>query len=112
MKAIDQAVAELDRCIENGELGVDADEVLHDAICKAADNSYFVAARNSMKANILTGMSLTRNLSLTKTMARLELVQQEHYDIVDAIRKKDRVAADAAMRRHIDNAKRRVFEGD
>ncbi len=112
LKAIDAAIAELDHCIRTGQLGVDADEVLHDAACKAADNHYFVAARNSMKANILTGMSLTRNLSLTKTQARLELVQGEHYDIVAAIRAKDSDAANKAMRAHIDNARRRVFDGD
>ena len=105
------ALDELDRCVRNGELGVDADEEFHDAICAASDNQYFVAARHSMKANILTGMNLTRNLSLTKPKDRLELVQKEHYAIFDAIERRDQQAAREAMHRHVDNARMRVFEG-
>lgn len=102
---------ELDRCIRNGELGVEADEDFHVAICEASANPYFTTARASMKPNILTGMNLTRNLSLTKPRERLELVQAEHYAIFDAIRDKDPQAARTAMRAHVENARKRVFEG-
>lgn len=112
LEAIRDAVTELDRCIREGELGVEADEVLHAAICHASDNHYFVAARQSMRENILTGMNLTRNLSLTKTRKRLDLVQAEHYAILDAIERQDSNAARSAMRVHVENARRRVFEGD
>ena len=101
----------LDLCITEGELGVDADEAFHEAICTASGNHYFTAARTSMKANILTGLNLTRNLSLTKPRDRLELVQQEHYRIFDAIEKRDQEAARDAMRTHVENARNRVFEG-
>lgn len=106
------AIDELDRCIRDGDLGVDADEHFHVAVCAASDNSYFLAARTSMKSNILTGMNLTRNLSLTKPQNRLELVQQEHYAIFDAIVAKDATKARDAMRNHVDNARKRVFTGD
>jgi len=108
---IKAALAELDRCIKHNELGTDADAVFHEAICKASHNHYFAAARSSMKSNILTGINLTRNLSLIKPQERLEMVQQEHRLLVDAIEKQDPEAARAAMRTHIDNARRRVFEG-
>lgn len=102
---------ELDRCVREGELGVDADENFHVAVCMAADNKYFLAARTSMKSNILTGMNLTRNLSMTKPQERLELVQKEHYAIFNAIVTQDKVAAREAMRAHVENARKRVFEG-
>lgn len=102
---------ELDRCVECADLGVDADETFHEAICAASYNKYFAAARNSMKSNILTGMNLTRRLSLTKTRARMVLVQKEHYAIFDALTGGDAEAARDAMRDHVINAKRRVFEG-
>ncbi len=105
------AIKELDRCVAAGELGVDADEVFHAAICNASDNKYFVVARNSMKTNIITGMNLTRNLSLTKPEERLHLVQQEHYAINEAILAGDGPAARKAMRDHIENARKRVFDG-
>ncbi|MHA7776246.1 FadR/GntR family transcriptional regulator [Roseibium sp. M-1] len=102
---------ELDRCIREGELGVAADEAFHVAICNAADNKYFAAARSSMKSNILTGMNLTRNLSLTKPQTRMKLVQAEHYDIFAAIKKSDPETARQAMRSHVENARKRIFEG-
>ena len=102
---------ELDRCIREGELGVDADEAFHQAICVASGNQYFTTARTSMQSNILTGLNLTRNLSLSKPRARMELVQQEHLRILEAIENRDKVEARAAMRAHVENAKNRVFEG-
>lgn len=108
---IQAALSELDRCIDEGELGVEADEIFHEAVCNAADNQYFLAARTSMKANILTGLNLTRNLSLTKPQERLELVQKEHYLIFEAIQKRDKEGARNAMRTHVENARMRVFEG-
>jgi DNA-binding FadR family transcriptional regulator len=105
------ALAELDRCVHDGSLGVDEDEEFHRAVCAASDNQYFVAARTSMKRNILTGMNLTRNLSLTKPQDRLEMVQKEHHAIFDAIEQRNGDASRAAMRAHVDNARRRVFEG-
>lgn len=108
---IKAALDELDRCVRDAELGVDADEAFHTAVCVASDNQYFSAARTSMKSNILTGMNLTRSLSLTKTQARMELVQHEHYAIYDALVARDADAAREAMRAHINNARKRVFEG-
>jgi len=104
-------LGELDRCIQAGELGVDADEDFHEAICVSSGNQYFTAARTSMKTNILTGLNLTRSLSLTKPQERLELVQGEHYKIFEAIENRDAEAARAAMREHVENARKRVFEG-
>jgi DNA-binding FadR family transcriptional regulator len=105
------ALDELDRCVRENELGVDADEAFHAAVCKASDNQYFQAARVSMRANILTGMNLTRSLSLTKPQERLQLVQQEHYAIYNAIGAQEAGAARQAMRAHVENARNRVFEG-
>ncbi len=112
LSQIQAALKQLDRCIESNELGSDADVLLHESICRASHNHYFTAARNSMKPNILTGINLTRNLSLLKPQKRLEMVQQEHYLIVDAIECQDAPAAREAMRAHIDNARMRVFEGN
>lgn len=105
------ALATLDSCIAEGNLGVDGDEEFHLAVCRASDNQYFVSARTSMKSNILTGMNLTRNLSLQRPQERMLLVQQEHYAIYEAILAKNQDAARTAMRSHVENARNRVFEG-
>lgn len=109
---IKSALQVLDDCIKNNELGSDADALFHEAICRASHNHYFTAARNSMKSNILTGINLTRNLSLMKPLKRLTLVQEEHIKIVEAIEKQDAEGARDSMRVHIDNARMRVFEGN
>ncbi|MEY8118547.1 FadR/GntR family transcriptional regulator [Falsihalocynthiibacter sp. BN13B15] len=111
LQKLQTAYDELDRCVQANELGVDADEAFHAAICESADNQYFTSARNSMKANILTGMNLTRNLSLTMPASRLELVQGEHLAILKAIKVSDAEAARLAMRVHVENARKRVFDG-
>jgi DNA-binding FadR family transcriptional regulator len=108
---ISAALEELDECIRTGTLGSDADEAFHLAVCEATGNRFFADARASMQAHIIFGMNLARSLSLTKTAERLELVQSEHVKIVDAIRRQDAAAAEKAMRSHIENARRRVFEG-
>lgn len=111
LQKLNDAYEELDRCVRENELGVEADEAFHAAICEAADNQYFASARNSMKPNIITGMNLTRNLSLTRPASRLELVQSEHLAILKAIKASDAEVARLAMRAHVENARKRVFEG-
>jgi len=111
LEQIQKALKVLDDCIESNELGTDADEVLHKTICAASHNHYFTSTLNLMKPNILTGINLTRNLSLLKPQDRLDLVQQEHYLIVEAIERQDPEAARDSMRTHLDNARLRVFEG-
>ena len=56
-------------------------------------------------------MNLTRNLSLRRNGARLRMVQDEHVEIFDAIKRRDGARARAAMEAHIENARRRMFEG-
>ena len=106
---MDRSYEELDRCVGTGDLGVDADEALHAAICAATANDYFGKTREMMKANILAGMNVTRNLSLLQPQGRLALVQQEHSRILDAIRAQSPDDARAAMRAHIENARQRMF---
>lgn len=112
LELLKAALDELAECVKTGQLGVEADEAFHARVCAASDNHYFVAARSSMQANILAGLNLTRNLSLTKSPRRLAVVQAEHDDVFDAIQKRDGGLARATMRRHIENARNRLFQGD
>jgi GntR family transcriptional repressor for pyruvate dehydrogenase complex len=108
---IDVAFGELEGCIRDGRLGVEADERFHMAVARATHNGYHIGAQVSLQPHIGFGMNLTRNLSLLRTSRRLRLVQDEHSAIVDAIRARDEAGARAAMETHIDNARRRMFEG-
>ncbi len=108
---IDAAVAELERLTETDELGVDADFAFHRAVAAATRNAYFEQTIAMLEDQVRTGMKVTRNLSLLQPHQRLRLVQDEHLAVVDAISRRDPAAAEAAMAQHIDNARRRMFEG-
>jgi GntR family transcriptional repressor for pyruvate dehydrogenase complex len=105
------AYGELESCINSGQLGVDADERFHRAIAQATHNDYHVSVQVSLQPHIAFGMTLTRNLSLRRTADRLRLVQDEHLAIIRAIAARDAGGARAAMETHIENARRRMFEG-
>lgn len=106
------AFDELETCIRDGSLGVDADERFHMAIAKATHNSYHFSVQASLHSHIVFGMSLTRNLSLLRTAERLRLVQDEHHAIVEAIAAREPDAACTAMQTHIENARCRMFDGE
>jgi GntR family transcriptional repressor for pyruvate dehydrogenase complex len=108
---IKAAFDELEVCITSGQLGVDADEHFHRAIAEATHNQYHFSVQVSLQPHIAFGMTLTRNLSLRRAAERLRLVQDEHLAVLEAIESRDAREARAAMETHIENARRRMFEG-
>ncbi len=108
---IHAAFKALEACIDKGQLGDDEDSQLHLAISAAAENDYFYNTVHSMKSQTLKGMNLARNLSLAKPEARLRVVQNEHREVIDAIEARSADTARLAMRKHIENARQRVFDG-
>lgn len=111
LAAIAAALASLDEVIGGGRLGVDEDYHFHLAVARATLNPFYVSMIASIHTQISFGMNLARNLSLRKPFDRLRLVQSEHTAIYEAIREQAPEAARNAMRRHLDNARKRVFEG-
>ena len=108
---IKTAFRELEACIEAGQLGVDADERFHRAVAEATHNPYQILVQTSLQPHIAFGMTLTRNLSLLRAAERLRAVQDEHRAILEAIENRHPDSARAAMQAHIENARRRMFEG-
>lgn len=112
LAAIHEAFDNLEDVIATGRLGVDADFLFHLAVAAASANRYFPETVRMLREHIEFGMNITRNLSLRQPLARLRLVQDEHRHVLEAIGARDPEAAEAAMVTHIDNARRRMFEGD
>jgi DNA-binding FadR family transcriptional regulator len=111
LAAIEKALRDLDEVIATGKLGVDADLAFHLAVADATTNHFFQATLHSIQSHIGFGMNLARSLSLNLPEERLHQVQSEHNAVFRAIRDRDAVGARAAMRTHLENARRRVFEG-
>ena len=108
---IKAALSELESCIAQSRLGVEEDARFHRAVAQATRNPYHLSVQRSLEAHIAIGMNLTRNLSLLRKAARLREVQDEHVSIVEAIEARNPGAARARMEAHIENARRRMFEG-
>src|SRR5215204_4715432 len=85
---IKAALDELDDCIRTGRLGVEADERFHLAVAEATHNHFHVSVQRSLQPHITFGMNLARNLSLLRPTTRLEIVQDEHVAIVEAIERR------------------------
>lgn len=111
MERLQAALARLDEVAASGTLGVEEDFDFHLAVCQASHNRFYVGMMEFLRENIISGMTLTRNLSLRRTADRLRRVQQEHYALLDAIARQDANAAFDAMATHLENARLRVFEG-
>ena len=110
LNEIRMAFDALEAATENLELGLDADANFHRAIAKATHNPFYVAVLTSLHPHIVSGMNLTRNLSMLRTTERLRVVQREHRAILDAIAARKSETARKAMQRHLNNARRRMFD--
>lgn len=106
---IERRCLQLDTVIAEQALGVQEDFDFHLAIARASKNQFFVSVIASMQQQVLFSMDLMRNLSLVKSTERQKLVQAEHQAVVQALRLRDGRAAAAAMRKHLENARDRMF---
>lgn len=111
LRRIRNALGDLDRIIEQGTLGVEEDIAFHRSVAEATGNRFFAATLAALHAQIAVGITLNRNLSLIQPRDRLLRGQLEHRVVVEAIASRDETAARAAMRLHIENARKRVFDG-
>lgn len=91
--------------------GVPADFAFHLAVAEAARNRFFAAALAMLESHVQTGMEVSHNLSLGQPGYRPSIVQEEHEAVLQAIERRDPKGAKRLMELHIDNARRRMFEG-
>jgi GntR family transcriptional regulator, transcriptional repressor for pyruvate dehydrogenase complex len=109
MATIDEAFEKLDEANNASELGVQQDINFHLSIARASRNQLFVQTLDALALHTFNGMNITRHLSLARHRKRLLLVQEEHRNILEAIRASDEEGARRAMRTHIDNARHRAL---
>jgi DNA-binding FadR family transcriptional regulator len=110
LEELNAAFAALNAAMLGGDSGADEDVRLHLAIARASHNPFFVTTIDTSVAPIRQSMELARNLTSKKTLERVRTTQAEHQSIIDAIARRSPTDAAQAMRAHILNAKRRIFE--
>lgn len=88
----------------------DADFQFHRAVTEAANNHYYTASIDALKAHIAVGMHL-HGLSLMGPRLMLESVFEEHNAIYQAIAGGDPENARLLMTSHLKGSRDRLFEG-
>lgn len=111
LEAIRAAYDALHAALDAGGPDVEEDVRFHLAVARASHNQFFVATLETSVGPIRQVMELARNLADQKSRDRRREVQREHQAIVDAIARRSPQDAAEAMRVHVFNARRRIFEG-
>ena len=110
LEALQQAFEALSNAMEGGASGAEEDVRFHLAIAQASHNPFFVTTIATSVAPIRQFIELARNVTDKKSPTRVRATQAEHQAIVDAIVRRSPGDAAEAIRIHILNAKRRIFE--
>jgi GntR family transcriptional repressor for pyruvate dehydrogenase complex len=110
LQALHAAFDALNTAMEGGQSGAEEDVRFHLAIAHASHNPFFVATIATSVAPIRQFIELARNVTDKKSPTRVRATQAEHQAIVDAIARRAPAEAAEAIRIHILNAKRRIFE--
>ena len=110
LETLQSAFAALNIAMESGQSGAEEDVRFHLAIARASHNPFFVATIDTSVAPIRQFIELARNVTDKKSPTRVRATQAEHLAIVDAIVRRAPAEAAEAIRIHILNAKRRIFE--
>jgi len=90
------------------EESIKADMAFHRAIAEASHNPYYIMVLDYLHRFLLNAFSIARSNAMRDEYARD--VANEHFDILDAIHRKDSAAARLAAQIHIDRARIRVTE--
>ena len=107
MKAIDEALANIEGSVASGSDGVKADVAFHRALASAAHNPYFITTLNFLSQFLEAATQVTRSNEARREDFTRQ-VREEHAAIVEAIRAGDDEAARAAAQAHMLNAAKRL----
>lgn len=111
IRRLGDALSALQAAGAEGRAAEAEDFDFHYAIADATGNHFFTATLTAIREQIAAGIHINRGLTLIRPQQRLVTVQKEHEAIYKAIAAGDEAKARQAMRRHIENARRRVFDG-
>ena len=96
LRAIDEAVAQMEHEVASGGRGLDGDRAFHEAVTRAAHSRVLARLMAEIRELILE----TRIESLSQPGRPQESLEM-HRDVAEAIRRRDADAAAAAMSHHI-----------
>jgi DNA-binding FadR family transcriptional regulator len=109
---IEKSLKGLGDAISHRVPGVEYDFSFHFNIALATGNQYFISSLMAIRSQFSIGTSVTHNLTVRRSKERQQAIHGEHEAIYAAIAKGEPEEARKAMRTHIENARRRLFEGN
>ncbi len=101
----------LEYAMAGEESANDEDFEFHVAIAQASGIHFFTSVITSMRQHIMVGINLAEEFSSVRQDRRTQLVRAEHLAVYEAIQEQDADAASVVMRRHIENTRKRLFDG-
>ena len=108
IRRMGQALKAIDRAIARDEAAIDEDFAFHRAIADATGNSQFVRFHEFLGRFIIPRQSVRAARGrMASQRPYLEMIQGEHRAIFDAIQGGSPPAARRAMRRHLENSRKR-----
>jgi GntR family transcriptional regulator, transcriptional repressor for pyruvate dehydrogenase complex len=110
IEKIASALAELREATSHQLHRVEADFNFHRAVTEAANNHFYTASMEALKAHIAVGMHL-HGLSLMGPRPGLQQVYDEHEEIFRAVAEGRAENARDLMRQHLEGSRDRLFEG-
>jgi GntR family transcriptional regulator, transcriptional repressor for pyruvate dehydrogenase complex len=106
MKKILRAYSRVEGAVARGEPAVDEDFAFHCSIADATGNAQFKRFLEYLGRFIIPRQSIRKG-RIEDQRAYLQRIQNEHLEIVEAIRQGEARAARAAMRRHLVDSRKR-----
>jgi len=107
LATIKDAYEAIERAIASGEGGIDQDFAFHCSIAAATGNPQFVSFLEYLGRFIIPRQTIQSADRPGERRAYLRRIQDEHREILDALRAGQTVAARAAMQRHMLNSRKR-----
>ncbi|ALM82951.1 hypothetical protein ASB57_08270 [Bordetella sp. N] len=110
LDAMASALNDMQRALDDRQVGNEADFRFHQAVALACRNDLFVTALQSLATQIFDYMRVMRSLALASEASRGRQVQREHERIFLAIKNEKPDEARDAMREHINNSRMRTLD--
>lgn len=106
-----EAMRRLEESYVSPGRGVENDLEFHRAIAVATGNRFFRTAMDQLEGSVVAAMGITPSFAAPATPERRKALHAEHSAIYEAIMANDAEGARTALRTHLENAIRRIFEG-
>jgi GntR family transcriptional regulator, transcriptional repressor for pyruvate dehydrogenase complex len=107
LATIREAYEAIEQAVASGEGGIDQDFAFHCSIAAATGNPQFVSFLEYLGRFIIPRQTIQSADRPAERRAYLRKIQDEHREILDAVRSGQTVAARAAMQRHMLNSRKR-----